>query len=181
MKNLFYLLTLLMLFPLLTKAQVQSDSLVNFIVKENLLKNDKLAVIAADSLENPLETVNGTYPFSINGFKQDLTFHDGVAVAPQQIAKSAFVLFKYHGTTYNKTKLYYVIKKESGLNPIKINWLMLVLVPVIIIAFVSMFRKFIIAGVVILLVLMIFNANKGLDIHTFTDTIWEGLKSLLFH
>lgn len=179
MKKALFLFLLPFVLPLIGFAQ--SDSLSNFIVKENLLKNDKLAIIATDSLESPIETINGTYSFSINGFKQELLFHDGVAVAPMQIAKSAFVFLKFHGPTKNKAKLYYVIKRESGLNPIKINWMMLVIIPVIIIAFASMFRKFIIAAVIVIIGLMIFNSQKGLDIHTFTDTIWEGLKGIILH
>ena len=62
----------------------------NFIIKENLLKNDKIAVIAADENETPLE-ITGKYLFSINGFKQELSFNDGVAITPQPIEKSNFI------------------------------------------------------------------------------------------
>lgn len=163
--------------PLLSSAQ--TDSLNNFIVKENLLKNEKLAIIAADSTENPREDVNGRYEFSINGFKQELDFHDGIAVAPMQISKSSFVYIKHKNSLGTHSKLYYVLKKEGSLNPVKINWIVLIIIPVIIIAFASMFRKFIIAAVIIFFGLMIFNHNQGLGLGRFIETILDGLRQLL--
>ena len=61
----------------------------NFIVKESLLKNSKIAIIAADSLDKPLENINGTYTFSVSGFTQQLAFPPdngswpGMAVRPR--------------------------------------------------------------------------------------------------
>ena len=69
------------LFFILSSNQVYSQSeltisnevvLNNFIVKENLLKNNKIAIIAVDSLDKPLENLSGTFQFSINGFGQEL-------------------------------------------------------------------------------------------------------------
>lgn len=177
MKKELIFLVLLATLPFLGIAQ--TDNLNNFIVKENLLKNDKLAVIAADSSDRPVEGVNGIYLFSINGFKQQLEFHDGVAVAPQQIDKSTFVYFKHRNDQGTHARLYYVLKKESGLNPIKINWLMLVLIPLVIISLAGMFRKFIFFAAAILIILLIFNSNKGLSISTIVETVFDGIKSLI--
>lgn len=171
------LLPLLSILLLLNVAKAQTDSLNNFIVKENLLKNDKLAVIAADENDKPREGVNGTFLFSINGFKQELRFNDGVAVAPQQIEKSTFVYLKHKNDNGTHSKLYYVIKKEDGLNPVKISWLLLVLVPLVLIILAGTFRKFIVFAVVILVVLLIFNSNKGLGLPTIFETIFDGIKS----
>ena len=77
------------LFFILSSNQVYSQSelslgnevvLNNFIVKENLLKNNKIAIIAVDSLDKPLENLSGTFQFSINGFGQELKFNNGKRV-----------------------------------------------------------------------------------------------------
>ena len=83
----------------------------NFIVKEDLLKNNKIAIIAADSLDKPLENLSGTFQFSINGFGQELKFNNGVAVAAQPIDKSTFIYLRHENETGTHAKLYYVIRK----------------------------------------------------------------------
>lgn len=178
MRFLFYLALSALLSPLFVVAQ--PVSVKNFIIKENLLKNDKLAVIAADSGENPDEKVNGTFLFSINGFKQDLKFNDGVAIAPQQIDKSTFVYLKHKNDSTTIAKLYYVLKKERGLSMFKINWIMLLLIPVVLVILASIFRKFIVFAAIILIGMFLFNSGNGLSISNFIDTIIEGLKSLIF-
>lgn len=55
-----------------TYSYAQSTDINNFIVKESLLKNSKLAIIAADSLDNPIEKVNGIYTFSVSGLRRRL-------------------------------------------------------------------------------------------------------------
>ena len=160
-------------------TSAQTVSVNNFIVKEHLLKNSKLAIIAADSVDNPNENVNGTFIFSINGFEQQLKFNDGIAVTPQPIAKSSFVYFKHKNESGTHSKLFYVIKKGDSLNPIKINWMLLILIPVLVIVIISMFKKFILFGVVILAALFYFNSSKGLGLPTFFETIFDGLKSLI--
>jgi hypothetical protein len=146
-------------------------------VKEHLLKNSKLAIIAADSASRPIEVVNGTFQFSINGFRQELKFNDGIAVAPQPIEKSAFVYLKHENEAGTHSKLYYVIKKGEDLNPIKINWMLLLLIPLGIIAIAALFRKFLIFAVVLLVVYFFFSSSKGLGIPTFFETIIDGLRS----
>jgi hypothetical protein len=56
---------------------LKNNDINNFLVKESLLKNSKLAIIAADSLDNPIEKINGTYTFSVSGFTQSLTLMKG--------------------------------------------------------------------------------------------------------
>ena len=154
-------------------------ALNNFVVKENLLKNNKIAIIASDQNEKPIDSINGTFQFSINGFKQELKFNDGVAVAPQQIDKSTFLYLRHENETGTHGKLYYIIKKGDNLRPFKINWLILVLIPLGIIILATMFRKFIIIGGILLLILFFFNSQNGLKLPTFFETVMDGLKSVI--
>src|SRR5690606_38661120 len=110
------------------RAQGSSD-INHFIVRENLIKNDKLAIIATDAEEQPNEGISGTYQFVINGFKQELQFHDGVAITSNPIETSAFVFIKHRNQQGSHGRLYYVLKRDQGLNPIAINWYFLILIP----------------------------------------------------
>ncbi|MES2873630.1 MAG: hypothetical protein V4708_07900 [Bacteroidota bacterium] len=159
-------------------ASRQQISLNNFIVKENLLKNSKIAIIAADETEKPIESLNGTFQFSINGFQQELKFNDGVAVAPQQIDKSTFLYLRHENEAGVHGKLYYIYKKDDNLSTYHINWLVLILIPLGIIIIATLFRKFIIIGGIILVAFLIFNSKNGLGIPTFFDTVFDGLKGL---
>ena len=161
------------------KINAQPVSVNNFLVKEHLLKNSKLAIIATDSSDHPIETVNGTFLFNINGFQQELKFNDGIAVAPQKIEKSTFVYLKHQNELGTHSKLYYVIKKNEDLNPIKINWMLLLFIPLVIIVIATVFRKFIIFAIVLLAIIFFFNSSKGLNIPTFFETIIDGLKSAI--
>ncbi len=159
-------------------ATAQFIALNNFVVKENLLKNSKIAIIAADENEKPIESLNGTFQFSINGFQQELKFNNGVAVAPQPIDKSTFLYLRHENETGTHGKLYYIYKKDDNLSPYKVNWLVLILIPLGIIILATLFRKFIIIGGIILVAFLIFNSKNGLGIPTFFDTVFDGLKGL---
>jgi hypothetical protein len=185
MKLFSVLSVFILIFLSCNSAFSQSDSLRsgsiainNFIVKENLLKNDKIAIIACDENEKPLENISGIFQFSVNGFKQVLKFNEGVAISPQQIDKSTFIYLRHENESGTHSKLYYVSKKEHDLNPIKISWLILVLVPLIIIVLATMFRKFILIAAVLLLVMYFFNTSNGLNLPTFFQTVFDGLKSV---
>ncbi|HEY0899426.1 MAG TPA: hypothetical protein VGD90_08825 [Sphingobacteriaceae bacterium] len=183
MKKLYFLLFMLLVRPLSIFAQEEivrqtQVAINNFIVKENLLKNEKIAIIACDADEKPLENVNGTFQFSVNGFKQVLKFNEGVAIAPQPINESTFIYLRHKNESGTHGKLYYVLKQENNLKPIKINWMMLAFVPIALILIAFTFRKLLIYAVVVLLVIFLFNARQGLNLPTFFDTIFDGLKSL---
>lgn len=156
----------------------QKADINNFIVKESLLKNSKLAIIAADSLEQPMESINGIYTFSISGFTQQLKFNDGVAVLPMQLDKSSFVYIKHQNDEGTHSKLLYVYKKEGSLNPLTINSLWLILFPALIVFIAFAFRKLIIFAVIILLIFFYFNHSNGLNISTFFETIFDSLKKV---
>jgi len=156
----------------------QNSDINNFIVKESLLKNSKLAIIAADSLDVPIEKINGTYTFTVSGFTQEIKFNGGVGVLPLQLEKSAFVYIKHQNDKGTHSKLLYVYKKDGTLTPYVINSMWLVLFPALIVFLAFAFRKFIIAAVIILLIFIYFNHSNGLNLSTFFETIFDGLKRL---
>lgn len=157
----------------------QKSDVNNFLVKESLLKNSKLAIIAADSLENPLEQINGTYTFSVSGFTQQLTFNNGVAILPLAIAKSTFVYIKHQNDNGTHSKLLYVYKKEGNLNPFTISRIFLIIVPLIIVVLAFAFKKFIYIAIILLVLFIIFSYSNGLDISTFFETTFDYLRNLV--
>lgn len=175
MKNIYLLILLL---AASVSSFAQNTDINHFIVKESLLKNSKLAIIATDSLENPIESINGIYTFTVSGFTQSVTFNDGVAILPLQLERSAFVYIKHQNDKGTHSKLLYVYKKEGSLNPYAISSIWLVLFPALIILLGFMFRKLIILAVVILLIFIYFNHSNGLNLSTFFETIFDGLKSV---
>lgn len=160
-------------------AIAQNSDINNFLVKESLLKNSKLAIIAADSLVQPLEKINGVYTFSVSGFTQVLTFNDGVAILPLQIDKSTFIYIKHQNDEGTHSKLIYVYKKEGSLNPFTISRIFLIIIPLVIIFLVFAFKKFIYIGIILLIVFMYFNSSNGLDISTFFETTFDYLRNLV--
>lgn len=174
-----YLLSLVFtLFIHLAFAQNSAQNIDYFIVKENLLKNEKLAVIASDSLENPNENINGTFSFSVNGFKQELVFNNGVAICPLQIEKSAFVFIKHLNENGTHSNLYYIHKKDTNLNPYKISWYLLLIIPIGLILIGYMFRKLIGLIILVFVAFSYFNYSKGLSIPTFFESIFDGIKNI---
>ncbi len=160
-------------------AKQASTSIRNFTVREALMRNGKLAIVACDTADKPTESVNGTFRFVLNGFQQELQFHDGVAVSPLPIDKSAFVFVKHQDEAGSYGKLFFVMKKGDGsLNPIAINWIWLIAIPLGIILIIYVFRKLLIWGLLVLAILFYFNYSKGLDLDNLFDTIFHGIKSL---
>ncbi len=157
----------------------QNADINNFLVKESLLKNSKLAIIAADSLNQPLEAINGIYTFSVSGFSQEITFNNGVAILPLKINKSTFVYIKHENEKGTHSKLLYVFKKDGNLNPITISIIFLIVIPLVIIILAFAFKKFIYIAVILLLIFMYFNHSNGLNISTFFETMIDYLKNLV--
>lgn len=159
-------------------CSAQTAAINNFLVKENLLKNSKLAIIAADSLNNPNEKINGIYTFSVSGFTQSLKFNDGIAVLQLPIDKSTFVYIKHQNDAGTHSKLVYVYKKDTDLTPYAINSLWLFIIPIILVIIAFAFRKLIIFVVIAFLVFVYFNHSSGLNLATFFESIFDGLKNL---
>jgi len=156
----------------------QNADINNFIVKESLLKNSKLAIIAADSLDQPMENINGLYTFTISGFTQPVKFNGGVGILPMQLDKSAFVYIRHQNDKGTHSKLLYIYKKDGTLNPFTVNSLWLVLFPLLLVFIAFAFRKLIIFVVIILLVYIYFNHSSGLNLSTFFETIFDSLKRI---
>lgn len=160
-------------------AHAQPQRIDNFIVKENLTQNGKLAIIAIDSVEEPMESVNGTFVFNLNGFQQDLRFHNGVGVVQHPLESSAFVFFKHKNRVNTVSKLYYIHKKDNELKPFKISGLLLLLIPVFVLLIAYIFKRFLVTFVVLALVYAYFHYSKGLDLSTMFESISDALKNLL--
>ncbi|HEX7366655.1 MAG TPA: hypothetical protein VF273_06150 [Pelobium sp.] len=155
-----------------------TQNIAYFTVKENLLKGQKLAIIATDSLNNPDESINGIFNFSVNGFKQQLKFNNGVAVCPLELEKSTFIFIKHDNDVQNPSNLYFVLKKGTDLNPIKVNWYLLLILPIGLILIGYMFRRLVGLIIFVLSLLFYFYYSKGLSVPTFFESIFDGLKGL---
>jgi hypothetical protein len=154
------------------------SALNNFVVKENLLKNRQIAVIAADKKDVPDQTVNGTFHFNVNGFARELEVHEGIAVVKEKIERSTFIYLKYEGPEETVSKLYFVRVSNDDLSPMYISWVALLLVPALLILIAIMFRKLIIYAVILLAIVFYFNSSHGLDLSTFFRTVTDGIASL---
>ncbi len=175
----FIFLLFFMFSSVICIAQTSTSEINNFIIKESLLKNSKIAIIAADSLENPIESINGTYTFSVSGFTQQLTFNDGVSILPLPIDKSTFVYIKHENDSGTHSKLLYVYKKNTDLNPITISRIFFIVIPLVIIILAFAFKKFIYMAVILFLIFFFFSYNSGLNISTYFETIFDYLKNLV--
>src|SRR5690554_3952111 len=174
----YLLLIVVMASPFSLAAQSTGNRINHFIVVENLLKNDKLAIIATDSLDQPLESINGTFQFSLNNFNYPLEFHDGVAITPNKVEKSTFVFIKHVNESGSHGQLFYVLKSDSGLNPVKISWVVLLIVPAILVLIGMMFRKLLSLAVIAILIFLYFNYKHGMDLTTFFETLVHGIKGV---
>jgi len=164
-----------MIFPTLVWGQYQR--IENFIVKENLTANGKIALIAVDSLENVNEHINGTFKFSINSFEQSLTFHDGVAVPSHPIDGSTFALFKHKNQHNSISKLYFLYKTDKEIIPVKINGLLLLIIPGIILLIAYMFKRFLTAFVILALIYVYFSSTKGLSLVQILENTYHTIKA----
>lgn len=161
-------------------AQEQVDMQINhFLLKETLLKNDKLAIIASDSLDNPKEYINGTFQFTINGFSHSLNFNNGVAITSSKIEHSTFVFVKHSNDTGTHSNLYYILKKDHNLQIYKISWFLLLIIPAALLVLVMMFKRFIWIAILLLLGYLYFSYQNGLNFIDFLEAIVHGIKNWL--
>ncbi|MFD1768138.1 hypothetical protein [Sphingobacterium suaedae] len=173
------ILTILVLFTTIFSIQAQAQRIDNFMVKENLTQNGKLAIIVIDSTERPVESISGTFVFSLNGFQQDLVFHDGIAVVKHPLESSTFVFFKHKNGQKSIGKLYYVHKADKELKPFKIYGLLLLIIPAAILLVAYLFKRFLAAFAILALIYVYFHYAKGLDLSKILESIFSALKEFL--
>jgi len=171
------ILSLVVGVPFLAWAQPQRID--NFIVRENLTQDGKLAIIALDSADRPLEHIDGTFRFSLNGFQQDLAFHDGVAVVHHPLESSTFVFFKHQNQERSVGRFYYVHKSDDGLLPIKVQGWLLLIVPVALLSLAYAFKRLILAFIALAVIFAYFHYAKGLEVSQLLESVYLSIRNLM--
>lgn len=172
------LLLIILAQSLLTLVQAQNLNIDNFDVKESLLRNGKIAIVATDSLDHAQEKITGVYKFSINGFEQSLKFQDGIATPSHPIDGSTFVYFKHKNQEKSTGKLYFLYKKEDKITPIKINGLLLLIIPAFVLLIAYTLKRFISTFIVLAIIYAYFSFSKGLSLSKVLESALEILKNL---
>ncbi len=172
MKRLIYI-ALCMLFMISASAENNKQRINNFIIKEHITSNGKVAIIAVDSLENALDHINGVFKFTINGFEQTLDFNDGVGVPSQPIEKSTFVYFKHKNQDKSTGKLYFLYKKDNDITPVKINGLLLIIIPALILLMAYAAKKLLSTFIVLAIIYGYFSFSKGLSVSQIIESALE--------
>lgn len=179
MKATLLIIIIGLLFPSLSFSQGKILQINNFEVKESLTGNSKIAIIPTDSLDKPDDSINGTYKFTINGFEQTLTFHDGLAITAHPIDASTFVYFKHKNQDKSTGKLYFLYKKESEITPIKINGLLIIIVTGVILLIAYSFKRFITTFIILAVIYSYFSFSKGLSISQILESAVEVAKKII--
>ncbi|MGN0003258.1 MAG: hypothetical protein ACI35V_07475 [Sphingobacterium composti] len=177
MRN-YYIVLLLILSTAVVKAQATFQRIDNFVIKENLTSNGKIAIVAVDSADAALDYINGTFKFTINGFEQSLAFHDGVAVPSHAIESSTFVYFKHKNQEKTTGKLYFLYKKENKITPLKINGLLLLIIPALILLVAYAAKRLLITFIILAIVYGYFSYSKGLSVTQILESAFQVMKNL---
>ena len=157
----------------------QPQRIEDFIVKENLTQNSKLAIIVVDSIEKTQESINGVFSFSLNGFQQQLDFHNGVGVVQQPLETSTFVFFKHKNQAQSIGQLYFIHKSDNQLTPYKISGLLLLIIPGVILLIAYLFKKFIVTLVILGIIYAYVHYAKGLDFSQVMESIFHTIQSFI--
>ena len=159
-------------------AFADTVAIKQFEIKENPFAKDEIAVVATDTAHNVLENVNGKFTFYVNGFTEELRFEKGTAFYRHKLDKSSFLYVKHVNESGTHSLLYYVYKTDDKLIPIHINWMVLLIIPVVLVVLSYMFKRFIIFAIIIFCIFLYFNHHAGLGIPTFFESIFDGLKGM---
>lgn len=178
-KTIFILIAFISNFHMHSYAQDLILKIENFDIKQSLTNNSKIAIIATDLSDNASEKINGTYVFTINGFEKSLVFHDGVAVNADPIESSTFVYFKHKNQDKSIGHLYFLLKKENTITSVRINGLVLIAIPIVLLLLAYVFKRFITTLVVLLLIFAYFHYSKGLTFSHLMESIMDIFKSVL--
>jgi hypothetical protein len=166
----FLIASVLLLISIVSQGQSTYQRIDNFIIKENLTSNGKVAIIAVDSSE-----IAQDY---INGFEQSLAFNNGVAVPSHPIESSTFALFKHKNQEKTTSKLYFLYKKENKITPVKINGLLLLIIPAIILLIAYTAKRLFSTFIILAIVYGYFSFSKGLSISQILESAFHVLKNL---
>jgi hypothetical protein len=137
-----------------------------FVIKENPFAQEQVAI------------VKGLYTFTINGFEQPLTFDGGTAFYRHKIVKSTFMYVRHQNESGTHSSLFYIYKHGDKLSPVHVSWMVLILIPLAIIFAGYLFKRFIIIAIVVLIIFFYFSHHNGLNLSTFFESIFDGLKHL---
>ena len=177
MKNILALLGLLLLTAI---CKADEQSIKTFELRQNPFADNEVVVVATDSVGTILEGIGGGHTFYINGFKERLSFENGTGFYSRKLEKSTFIYLKNQDEYgFKGSVLYYVLKFDTHLFPIKISWLVFIIIPILLILLGYMFRKLIWLAVVLFIAFSYFHLSSGLGFATLFETITAGLKSLL--
>ncbi|GAB2685350.1 hypothetical protein GCM10027037_03570 [Mucilaginibacter koreensis] len=174
-KKAFFLLVLLLSFSRIAFAAPGAE-IEHFVVKENPFAQGQVAIVATDSAGTIRENIRGHYTFTINGFEQPLIFDGGTAFYRHKIVKSTFMYVRHQNESGTHSSLFYIYKHGDKLTPIHVSWVVLVLIPLAIIFAGYLFKRFIIIAAVVLIVFFYFSHHNGLNLSTFFESIFDGLK-----
>lgn len=149
----------------------------NFLIREGLQKNSKIAIIACDSAEHPLEHVNGTFSFGVNGLVQSLVLKDGVGMLPQAIDQSTFIYLRHKNTQVSVGKLYYLLKTDGNIRPIQISGWIVLLIPALLLVIGTIFRRVLIFAIIAVALLLLFNYSKGLSLTLLLQSLFDRVQN----
>jgi hypothetical protein len=159
-------------------AHADTIAINHFLIKDNPFGQSQIAVVAVDTLNAPLENVNGNFSFTVNGFDQQLTFNKGVAFYSPKIDKSNFLYLRHNNDAGIHAMLYYVYKYGDKLVPIHISWGWLLAIPLALVLLGYLFKRFIIIAAIIFIIFLYFNYHNGMSMPTFFSSVIDGLKSM---
>lgn len=159
-------------------ANAENIIINDFIIKENPFGKNEIAIVAEDSVHNIQENINGVFSFTINGFRENLRFENGTAFYRNKLERSSFIYLKHKNDQASISKLYYIYKHDSKVDPYLISWVLLIGIPLALLLLGYLFKRFIILALIIFGAFLYFNYHGGLSIPAFFETIIEGLKHL---